>query len=596
MEATGKVILQSLTPYRHLFPKARAVDKTVKMGANVSDTVELIPEIIRKTAWQVERYVDQELRGLSTYEACKKLWHFVKYHIEYRPDKRGLEQVRSPRRLIHDGYGDCDCGTTYIGACLYTLGLFFDAVKIPFLLRITKYKQDHFQHIYPVVLTPQGTEIIMDFVVGKFNYEEPYTVKKDFKMELQFLDGIDDTDMGELGKLFKKRAAAGGGKKPGLFKRSPEKKAAAKEKRKNFGKKVLKVVNKVNRVNPLVALLRAGILASMKLNVLKIAEKIKWGYASPQLAQSKGMDMSKYGKVKEVLAKTEKIFFAAGGKPENLKKAILTGHGNRNREVAGIDGYNESTRLSELLGSIYQDEFVNDMEGFEGFEGLEGVGELGELGEPATAASLAAASTAMGTLAALLKSIGDLFPNKGKKEKKGLFKRKAAPVEPVEPAQEESGEESPEPTVETSSEEPAPTPESEEPEATEVAPEETAENLPAPVNEETEVTASEPVNEESPETTEETTEGILSGTAMTGIKAFYAQNKKWIKPVAVIAAVGLVTAIVYLATKDEEEEPQQRPKQKRGGALSGVPSKKKKKKKGGDRGGKNGKQSVIALM
>ncbi len=594
MEATGTVILQSLEPYKHLFPKARAVDKTVKMGANVSDTVELIPEIIRKTAWQVQEYVEQELRGLPPYDTCKKLWNFVKYHIEYRPDKRGLEQVRSPRRLIHDGYGDCDCGTTYIGACLYALGLYFDAAKIPFLLRITKYKKDYFQHIYPVVITPQGTEIIMDFVVGKFNYEEPYTVKKDYKMDLQFLDGIDDTDIGDLGKLLKKRAAGGGAKKQALFKKSPEKKAANKEKRKNFGKKALKVVNKLNRINPAIVLLRAGILASMKLNVLKIAEKIKWGYASPDVAQSKGMDMSKYGKIKDVLAKTEKIFFAAGGKPENLRKSILTGHGNRNRDLAGIDGFTDSSSLSELLGSIYQDEFVNGMEGFEGFEGLEGVGELGELGEPATAASLAAASTAMGTLAALLKSIGDLFPNKGGKEKKGLFKKKGKDSEAAEPAQEESSEENSEPTVETNSEETAQPTENEE---AETAPEENTENLPTTVNEETEVTTTEPASEESPEASEEGTDGILSGTTMTGIKAFYAKNKEWMKPVAIIAGVGIVAAVVYLATKDnDEEEQQQQTKLRRQGALSGIPSKKKKKKKGGDRGGKNGKQSVIALM
>ena len=34
----------------------------------------------------------------------------------------------------------------------------------------------------------------MDFVVHAFNYEEPYTEKKDYKMDLQYLDGI-----GEVG-------------------------------------------------------------------------------------------------------------------------------------------------------------------------------------------------------------------------------------------------------------------------------------------------------------------------------------------------------------------------------------------------------------
>lgn len=126
------------------------------------------------------------------------------------------------------------------------------------------------------------------------------------------------------------------------------------------------MVNKVNKFNVGAALLRAGILASMKLNIMKVAERLKWAYATREQAESKGMDMSKYDKLKQILAKAEKIFYVSGGKPENLRKAIITGRGNRNHEVAGVDGYSESTPLNELLGAIYQDEFVNGIEGLSG--------------------------------------------------------------------------------------------------------------------------------------------------------------------------------------------------------------------------------------
>ena len=43
--------------------------------------------------------------------------------------------------------------------------------------------------------------------------------------------------------------------------------------------------------------------------------------------------MSKFGKLKNILYKIEQIFYTAGGKPENLKKAILSGRGNKNKEV-----------------------------------------------------------------------------------------------------------------------------------------------------------------------------------------------------------------------------------------------------------------------
>jgi len=293
MEALRQVKLKSLEPYRSLFPPAKATDETRKMGASVQDTVDFIPQVVQSCAWQVEKFVDQELRGLPVYQTCEKLWNWVKYHIRYQKDQRGLEQVRSPRRLVHDGYGDCDCFTTFIGTCLYVL-------KIPVINRITKYKEDYFQHIYPIVPLGNGKHIIMDCVVDRFNYEEPYSEKKDYKMDLQFLDGIDDDglpqfkgidaqdlfawgDFGELGKLLKKKSSSPGASAPakkGIFKKAapapgaPAKKGIFKkpagpkkpigQKLKTVAKKSVKVLNKINKVNPATVLLRAGILASMK--------------------------------------------------------------------------------------------------------------------------------------------------------------------------------------------------------------------------------------------------------------------------------------------------------------------------------------------
>lgn len=601
MEAKEKVRIKSLEPYRHLFPIALGIDKTVKKGASVHDTVYMIPLLIRKTRWQVQKYVDAELKGLSTYDACKKLWDFVKYHIEYRPDKRGVEQVRSPRRLISDGFGDCDCGTAFIATCLYALR-FLGAPNV--ILRITKYKEDRFQHIYPVVLLQNGQEVILDFVVHKFNYEEPYTEKKDLKMDLQFLDGIGDnnalmgvdgndlygnlSDIGELGQLLrkaKKGGGGGGGSKPGLFKKkTPEQKKQKKEDRK---KKLLKVVNKVNKVNVGAALLRAGILASMKLNILKVAERLKWAYATREQAESKGMDMSKYDKLKQVLAKTEKIFYVSGGKPENLRKAIITGRGNRNHEVAGFDGHNESTPLNELLGAIYQDEFVN------GVEGLAGDG-MGVVTAAATTASITAATGTMAAIAALLKQVGSIFPKKEgegkqKKERKGIFKRKGGSES--QGSQDEGGGGSE--TSESSGEQEESSPsENENEESSEPTEENSEENLPATTEEETDVTTTEENSEEKTEGGEE--EGASGLLGLGGIKDFYQKNKKWIVPVGIAATaitVGLV--INHYASKPEIEVKPIQPIEKT--AVNGVPERKRKRKK--VKGGSSyGKQSVIALM
>lgn len=589
-EKKHKVKLLSLEPYKHLFPPATGVVEP-HGATSIDKTVTTLAEVVRENAWQVEKFVAQELADLPFYDACKKLWWFVRFHIEWVKDKENFEQISDPAHLIATGKGDCDCMTCFVDCCLH-------ALKVNKLINRTAGYDPiarNLQHIYTVVPTGGGKEIIIDACWPKFNAEKQFVIKKDYIMELQVLHGIGEIEekligvdaqdlfgyeieLGELGKLLKKKQQSGGGGAPakkGLFKKSPEKKAAAKQKRKAIGKKVLKVVNKVNKINPATVLLRAGILASMKLNVMKVAEKIKWGYATPEYAQSKGMDMTKYEKIKGVLAKTQQIFYASGGNPENLKKAILTGHGNKNHEVSGMGGYAPGMSLSDLLGDIYTDEFVTGMEGFAGFDGLGNAQGLGVV----TTTAVAAASTAMGSLAALLKSIGNLFPNKNKKDE----------------AEDASAET--EPGSEPSNEGQA-TPEAQSSENSETAQEEPTDNLPATTNEETEVTPSE---ETEPSEDPEQVEGLggMVSNAISGISGFYEKNKSWIRPVGVVVGVGVVALIInHYATKDNAEAKAQ-PVKKPDFVLSGTGKHKFKNKNKHHKSNHKGKktaQSVIALM
>jgi hypothetical protein len=223
--------------------------------------------------------------------------------------------------------------------------------------------------------------------------------------------------------------------------------------------------------------------------------------------------------------------------------------------------------LSQLLGAIYQDEFVSGMEGFEGFEGLEGYDGLGE---PATAASIAAASTAMGTLAALLKSIGDLFP---KKKNTG---EQAATAENTEP----------EPSVETSNEAPA--------ESSEPAPAEKEEEPAAPASEDQEVTPTEEVTEEEPQNTEseEEVSGIFTAPIL-GLKTFYQGNKNWVLPtLAIGGGIAAVCLIKHFVDKSSEDKPSQIKKQY---ALNGT-GKKRGRKPGSKNKSPSEKVSAMALM
>lgn len=406
--------LKNADRYRHLFPKAELKDTLIKRNAEVKDTIQFIPQAVRLTLGQVRAFVRQELMGYSLMETCRRIWQFLYDHIDYKKDQSGKEQIRSPARTMHDLVADCDDYATFISAILCVK-------KIPHFLRVTKYSGS-WQHIYVVVPVPGGRHITIDCVVDRFNYEVSYTDKIDVKMDLEFLSGLDSaseqekkyagyssydisglggSDFAELGKLINKAKLKAAVKKVG--------KASGKV-IKAAGKIVKEGLHVINRVNPATLLLRNGILASMKLNTFNVAARIKWAYLTEAQAIQKGIDPVKHRHLKQVLTKLEKIFYGAGGKSSNLKKAILKGKGNSRKEVSGLglvdpsevytNGLEASLPLSEMLGiEMYLDENQAAI------NGLYGQG----LGEPATATALTAASGAMATIAAAIKKIGNIF-------------------------------------------------------------------------------------------------------------------------------------------------------------------------------------------
>jgi hypothetical protein len=395
MEARYQRKLQSGENFNHFFPNASGENKTIRSNAEVSHTLQLIPKVVKETLHHTSQLA-QHLKGNTLNQTCENIWDFVYQHIAYRKDEDGKEQVRSPARVWRDRKQgvDCDCYTTFISSILTNL-------HIPHVYRITKYFKPHYQHIYPIVPLPNGKHITIDCVVENFNHEEAYSQKQDTKMDLQYLNGIEDetilfagadnvdvqdligfdTDF-EMGDLGRRKAKAKSSYQP-----------KGKSKVGNFLKKVAHVANKAN---PATVLLRNGVLASMKLNLFKTAQRLKWAYLSDEDAKKKGVDMSKFERLKKVRAKLESIFYGSGGKPENLKSAILKGKGNKGKEVNGFEGMDymdENTPLSSLLGDVYENDF-------------------GELGEPATGAAIATATAVISTIAALLKGIGSIFPKK----------------------------------------------------------------------------------------------------------------------------------------------------------------------------------------
>jgi hypothetical protein len=429
MEARNKRYIKTGSAYDHLFPKSEGSNKTIKGNADVNDTVAFIPKVVHETLDQTKP-ISKKLKGVNVYDTCSNIWHFVYGHINYKKDQEGYEQIRSPARVWKDRFSgvDCDCYSTFISSVLTNL-------SIPHKLRITKYWKDYYQHIYPVVQNG-GREIILDCVTDKFNYEVPFSQKKDYPMDLQYLNGFDGDGTEELGKILKKAVAKKAANlknknaaPKGLFNKLMAKKAAkssqtttssspssvpaVKKKKKGL---IKKVVSKINKVNPATILLRNGVLASMKLNIKNVAKRLRWSYLTPEQAASKGILPDKFQKLVATRQKLENIFTVAGGKATNLKKAILGGKGNKDKAVNGLgmlpmndysDYMSANTPLEQLLG---QETYYS-----ENIEGMEGVSGLGQLGEPITLTSIAAAAGVIAGIVGSLKQIGDIFGG-GKKE------------------------------------------------------------------------------------------------------------------------------------------------------------------------------------
>lgn len=431
---TGRRTIQHGQQFDLLFAKSRGEFVEIKKYAQLKDTVSLMKEVITTTL-EDTRTISKTLRQAEDYESLRRVWQFCFSHLQYKKDQAGIEQVRRPIRSWQDRHTgvDCDCMTVFIGSILTNL-------KIPFLIRLTRYVSSEFEHVYPVALIGDR-EVIMDCVVHKFDYEVPYKSKQDISMKLQYLNGIsdDDEDFEDDLNAYPPDAQAlfwADDDLEGLDGKAKrqEKKAARKEKREErkevrqekreerkenkvpLKEKVKNVVHVVNKVNPATALLRAGVLASMKLNIGNVAAKLRFSYWSDAQAAQNNMDMAKFAQLKTIRVKLEKIFHGAGGEPENLKKAILEGNGNKDKRVslnglgAIIQPANDYQSLYTILGDeIYAKEFST-------------VENVNGIGEPISAtAAVAAASGVIGTIAALIAKIGELFKKGSPQAEKDLI-------------------------------------------------------------------------------------------------------------------------------------------------------------------------------
>lgn len=127
-------------------------------------------------------------------------------------------------------------------------------------------------------------------------------------------------------------------KKQNIKQNIKQKIQVVKQKAKQATAKIKKAIVKNN---PVSVAARTGMLIAMKTNLLKIAEKLKWGYLTEAEARENGFDINEWRNAQTQLKKAENLFVnRLKGRAEKFKQAILTGR------AGGLKG------LTEDLGVV----------------------------------------------------------------------------------------------------------------------------------------------------------------------------------------------------------------------------------------------------
>ncbi len=419
------------------FPPPDEHDRVIINDGEVSDTVELMEKVVWKYLDDTKRIAPLLTRP-STLETCQAIWEFLHNYIQYKLDKRGLEQLRRPARSWAERATgvDCDCMSIFASSILSNL-------KIPHSFRITKYNQDIWQHVYVIVpIVGANNYCVIDAVVSQFNYEKKYTDKMDYTMNLKginvaVLSGVSGNDhyqavmasslsgiglgattnQSDLDKLYQNIVATRNAvaQNPSLVSTVDDPQALLKmldyaiqywytDKRnealdilskneaqlnlrngvttmngidfdpdeltlsginiKGFFTNVKNTIKKVGqkvgqaakaavkavvKFNPLSIAARGGFLLAMKLNVGKMASKIKWAYGTQQQAAAKNISADTWQKSKNALIKVETLFAdKLQGSRDALKNAILKG---RAGNLSGIIEDEMLGQLGDLLSA-----------------------------------------------------------------------------------------------------------------------------------------------------------------------------------------------------------------------------------------------------
>jgi len=118
--------------------------------------------------------------GRNERETAQNIFNFLKSEIVYEVEPSTKQSVKSISRFLADGKGDCKHFTNFANSILSACG--YEPVY-----RYAGYSNKGLQHTYTFL---PKSNTILDAVLPSFDTEKTPTIKKDYKMSLYKLSGI----------------------------------------------------------------------------------------------------------------------------------------------------------------------------------------------------------------------------------------------------------------------------------------------------------------------------------------------------------------------------------------------------------------------
>jgi len=155
----------------------------IKGTYNTDDIITEVLAADKETYHDVSAFA-RSIKYQNLTDLGRKLFDFVFYNIKYVEDPLGDQYVKRPSALFATKFGDCKSMALFIGCCLKNLG-------VTYYYRFVSFSEfDKPTHVYVVIYDENNRLVIIDPVVKKFNYQKPYTFKKDYMNGLYRVNGI----------------------------------------------------------------------------------------------------------------------------------------------------------------------------------------------------------------------------------------------------------------------------------------------------------------------------------------------------------------------------------------------------------------------